>query len=1273
MSASRRITRRRTALAAPFATLTVAALALSGALGAAAASAAPTSAALPAAVRIAAAAPVAAPITHSAPDAALALSALGTFSTGVFDKSAAEIVTFYDGKLFVVNAQAGAVDVLDASDPTAPSKLFSITGAGVANSVAVRSDGLGIVALESATKTSPGALLFFDANASTPTVLGTVTVGALPDMVSISADGRYAVVANEAEPAADYLSDPEGSISVVALPTTVAAAQQSAVRTADFHAFEAGGSKTLHPDVRVFGPTPEADFPVSRNLEPEYVTIDGATAYVALQENNAVAVVDLATASVTDIWPLGFKDLGAAGNGIDASDKDNAISITTYPGLYGMYMPDSITAYTAAGTTYLVTANEGDAREWGTKVAGTEYVEGVRVKDLGKKSVPPICADSPLKALTADAALGRLNVTTATGLNAAGTCYENLYAFGGRSFSIWTTDGTLVFDSGDDFEQMLAEALPGSFNSNHSATGFDGRSDDKGPEPENLTIGQVDGRTYAFIGFERVGGVAVYDITSPTASPFVTYINNRDFSVNMDGSTDPAGDLARAGDLGPEGLTFVPAAASPTKRPMIAVGNEVSGTTTLFDVATTADAAPVELQILGMNDFHGRLEANAATKEAGAAVLAGAVAQLRTENPNTVFVSAGDNIGASTFTSFSQQDNPTIDALVAAGLEVSAVGNHEFDGGWADLTGRVIPRFGSGDLALGANVYRKGTTTPALQEYAIVERSGVRIAFVGTVTEQTAAMVSPAGIADIEFGDQLTAANRVAGQLRDGNLANGEADVVVLLSHDGSETADCAAIAASDTTYGKLVRGASPAISAIISGHTHQAYACSFPVAGSDVARPVVQSGQYGMNLDRLTLSVDPVSKAVLAASAEVLPLTGASYPADPAVASIVSDAAAQAALLGQKTVGSISADITRAGVNGADRGSESTLGNLVADMQLWSTSNAAFGGTPAQIAIMNPGGIRADLIRSATGAVTYQDVASVQPFGNTLWTMDLTGAQLRSILEEQWQPAGSSRPKLHLGISAGLRYVYDDAAPRGAHVTTMSFQGAPITDTQVFRVATNSFLASGGDNFVTFAAGTNRADSGQIDLVSSVAYFEAHPVVDPAPLGRAVVAGTDWATISLGGAGATVGGTLEVTVTGLKPGQQITAELHSDPIVVTGIPVADASGAVAFTVAIPATLAAGEHTLVVSMIGREPISTPVTVAAAPGTGTAPSVTTPTVTTPTVATPATTQKAATTATKATSSLAATGANLAILIALAVALIALGAYLTRPRPTTRPTA
>ena len=531
------------------------------------------------------------PISSSAEDAQIDMGFLGSHETGQFDESAAEITAVHGDTVFTVNAQAATVDVIDASDPKNPTKVSEITGTGVANSISIREDGLGVIALEDEDKTQPGTVMFFDANDPAADILGEVPVGSLPDMVTVTPDGTHALVANEGEPADDFSTDPEGSVSVIDLPAEVAAPSDSDVHTADFHEFEDGGAKTLPEDVRIFGPTPEDDLPISRNLEPEYITVAGSKAYATLQEANAIAVVDIASAEVEEMLPLGLKDHGQVGNGLDASDRDPedapTVNITEYEGLKGAFMPDTISTFSSGGTDYLVTTNEGDSREWG------DFVDAARVKDLGEDGLAPVCETSPLADKLGDEDLGRLNIITDLGLNDAGDCYEELVAFGARSFSVWTTDGKLVADSGDEFERLTAEAVPEFFNSNHSESNLEGRSDDKGPEPEALTIGEVGETTYAFVGFERIGGIAAFDLSDPGTPKFATYFNNRDFSVSVEdeieNASDPAALLSSAGDLGPEGITFLGAEESPSGEAALVVGNEVSGTTSLYSVADLAN------------------------------------------------------------------------------------------------------------------------------------------------------------------------------------------------------------------------------------------------------------------------------------------------------------------------------------------------------------------------------------------------------------------------------------------------------------------------------------------------------------------------------------------------------------------------------------------------------------------------------------------------------------------------------------------------------------
>lgn len=428
------------------------------------------------------------------------LEPLGSFGTGIFDEGAAEIVDYepFTRRAFVVNANDATVDVIDLSDPREPERVAQIDVSAfgaVANSLAVKW-GLLAVAVEAEIAQDPGVVVFF--SAFTLRQLATVTVGSLPDMVTFSPNGRYVLVANEGEPNEAYTVDPEGSITVIDL-------WRQRVRTADFTAFESQRAALEAAGVRIFGPGAS----VAQDLEPEFITIDSRSrhAWVTLQENNALAKVDLRRAEVTDILPLGFKDHRQPGAELDASDRDDAIAIRNWP-VFGMYQPDSIASYRSRGRTYLVTANEGDARDF------DGFSEEERVDDL---TLDP-AAFPDAAALQDEAALGRLQITTTRGDTDGDGDFDQLFAYGARSFSIWDEYGRLVFDSGREFEEITAALLPEDFNSdNDENDSFDTRSDAKGPEPEGVVVGKIRGRSYAFIGLERVGGIMVYDVPALTA------------------------------------------------------------------------------------------------------------------------------------------------------------------------------------------------------------------------------------------------------------------------------------------------------------------------------------------------------------------------------------------------------------------------------------------------------------------------------------------------------------------------------------------------------------------------------------------------------------------------------------------------------------------------------------------------------------------------------------------------------------------------------------
>jgi hypothetical protein len=430
------------------------------------------------------------------------------------------------------------------------------------------------VAIEADPKTDPGKVVFYDAAGLGK--LGEATVGALPDMLTFTPDGLRVLVANEGEPNDDYSIDPEGSISIV----TVNGGTSPTVVTAGFTAFNGQASALRAAGVRIFGPGAS----VAQDFEPEYIAVspDGQEAFAALQENNAFARINLATDTVTEILPLGYKDHRIIGNELDASDDDGGPIIRNWPVL-GMYLPDTIDSYTFNGRTYYVSANEGDAREYIVEDdEGNEtefFVEESRIEDL---ALDPDAFPNAAE-LQTDLAIGRLAATTTIGDTDNDGDFDQLYVFGGRSFSIWADDGTQVYDSGSDFERITALRYGVNFNNDNTENDPDSRSDAKGPEPEAILVAPIAGRQFAFIGLERMGGIMVYDVTNPSAAQFIQYVNTRDLSVDPDDLGDA--DAGAAGDLGPEGLAFISGAQSPIPGvPLLAVGNEISGTTTLYRI-----------------------------------------------------------------------------------------------------------------------------------------------------------------------------------------------------------------------------------------------------------------------------------------------------------------------------------------------------------------------------------------------------------------------------------------------------------------------------------------------------------------------------------------------------------------------------------------------------------------------------------------------------------------------------------------------------------------
>ena len=632
---------------------------------------------------------------------------LGRYSTGFYDKAAAEISAYHakTKQMFVLNAADTTVKVVNISNPTSPTLVnsISIKPYGIdLTSIACFGNVIAVTVIDSLGKTENGKVVFFNAN--TLAYINQVDVGANPDMVCFSPNGYKVLVANEGEPNSDYTIDREGSISVISLvpivpeciECSVANLTQADVATAGFTSFN---GTTLDPKIKITGKIQLGgsflrNSTIAEDLEPEYITIseDNTTAWATCQENNCIAEINIATATVTRLIPLGYKNHSLTGNGLDASNQGSTINIATNT-VFGMYQPDAISNYKVGTTTYLVTANEGDVRaDWGTpNNEETDVRNAGYVLDTSK-----FVNAANVAYLKSDNGIGRLKVSNKYGdFNNDGK-FDSIFCFGGRSFSIWNaTTGAIVWDSKDDFEQRTALLFPSNFNASHTNNTKKNRSDDKGPEPEAITIGKILDSTYAFIGLERIGGVMIYNITNPTNAYFVNYINTRNFSQT------PGTNLG--GDLGPEGLVFVPRKESPNGKDMLIVSNEISGTVSLIQLNSRS---AFQMQVLHASDMESGIDA-----PIDAPNFAAVLDTLEGTYPNTVKLASGDCYIPSPFLSAGEDASMatplrstassyyagTTSGLRAAigrtdiammnimGFQGSAFGNHEFDLGTPEV------------------------------------------------------------------------------------------------------------------------------------------------------------------------------------------------------------------------------------------------------------------------------------------------------------------------------------------------------------------------------------------------------------------------------------------------------------------------------------------------------------------------------------------------------------------------------------------------------------
>lgn len=578
----------------------------------------------------------------------------------------------------------------------------------------------------------------------------------------------------------------------------------------------------------------------------------------------------------------------------------------------------------------------------------------------------------------------------------------------------------------------------------------------------------------------------------------------------------------------------------------------------------------VELNILGITDFHGHIENNAnparnePATEAGAAGLACYVEAERADNPLTNFVTVGDNIGGSPFVTSILQDTPTLDVLNAIGVDASALGNHEFDAGYEDLTQRVSVD-GTGEAQfpyLGANVVG-GDPAPAGSE--IVDLGGVKVGYVGAVTQETATLVSPAGIPGITFTNDIEAINTEASRIAD------DVDVIIALTHSGASAND---------DY-------SADVDVVFAGHTHQNRVETGPAREGKQPLVMIQGWEYGQAVSDVEITFDRTAGEITNIEArnvlvdEILAACDA-VPGNPVVANvqnIVTAAVEASAEAGAEVVTTIDNTFYR-GANseddyGSNRGVESSLNNLLAEAGLWGMNELT--ALSADIGVMNAGGVREDL---SAGPVSFADAYLVQPFGNTYGVVDITGAQFKEALEQQWKDPAAERPRLALGLSNNVQYSFDESRDAGDRITHITVNGEPIDLGATYRVAGASFLLAGGDGFSALAAGSEMLDSGMVDIDLFNRYLEAHPGAEirdnhssvgisldgPAVAEDGSLVAGEELTINLSSLSYTGGEAKPTTVTVTLGDEETTA-----PVDTTILPNLDNTGTATVTVTVPA------------------------------------------------------------------------------------------------------
>ncbi len=1005
----------------------------------------------------------------------ISLERVGSFTSEV----GAEIAAYDAQRALLYVVSGGTVlEVLDLSDPTAPVQVAAIDIAefGVpisgANSVAFNNDLLA-VALEAENQTDDGVVAVVDidqaiaAESTGENVLDAVqvfTVGALPDMVTFTPDGKKVLVANEGEPDAvenadgtESVVDPDGSISIIDVSGEFASLSQAAVSTADFSRFNDQTAELRTDGVRIF-----PDATAAQDFEPEYIAVspDGTKAFVTLQENNAIAIVDIETATVEDVQPLGLKDFSLPGNGLDASDRDGAIDIEGEKGsqisidnelVFGLYMPDSIASFSSGGETFYVIANEGDDRG---DADDDERGDAIRVKDLADVTSfgrSGLSLDEEFDAaveagLLDDEALGRLVISSLDGDTDGDGDLDQIVAYGGRSFSVLDSDGNIVFDSGDQIARITAELSPELFNANDGDPDeFDGRSDNKGAEPEAITTGVIDGKPYAFVGLERAGGrVLVYELSNPRQPTFVQYVRSDE-------------------DIAPEGLVFISAEDSPNDQPLLTVANEVSSTVAVYEIDVdendgsdtdspdpnipddTDDMGNFTLQLLHLADQEGGIPAIDDAPRASAVLNA-----LRDDFENTLTLSSGDAFIPGLFFSSSEEAFGGAgrgDILIQneLGIQAIAFGNHEFDGGTAivrdliaggeddpetpdldeSFDGTLFPYLSSNlDFSTDENLADlvveddQAPLPNSIAATTVIDVNGEQIGVVGATTPTLAAISNPDDVTVLpeEFDAVPTAAqlDALAAEIQqdvDEMLAaNPGLNKVVVLSHM-QQIAIEQDLAARLTNVDIIVAGGSNTrlldeTDRLRDGDTAQGpYPIFLTDADGEPVAIVNTDGNYKYvgrlvvdfdeNGEIIPESYDAEVSGAYATDEQGVADLDAQALVDPEVQAIT-DQLEEIIVAKESNVFGTS-DVYLNGLRGSVRIEETSLGNLTADANLAAAKQA---DPSVVISIKNGGGIRDDIGRvivpaGGTGEAEQlpnEGIPGVKPEGGISET-DITNA----------------------------------------------------------------------------------------------------------------------------------------------------------------------------------------------------------------------------------------------------------------------------------------